>query len=519
MHVRIKKLRRYLLQVILVLFFTGTLAFSNQINFKIFTKEEICSFVIDKIDQGVVYASSSRSIYRSHDKGESWDRIYTIGNVDTAINALYFDAESFEIFAATQDGLYVGSNQGNDWQRIFIGSSDLEKDCLSVAKTSTATYVGTRAGLFVRYNQRENWVKPFEQLSEGVISSIVVDLHKEAVYIACERGVFTVFDNGKAPERIFVVYGSEIPDEDYSDFDGEVSEQVETINDMAVPLHKEGWLYIATIKGIFVSKNGGKRWERITNISLPSIAVRSLVVSDNGEQLFAATGKGVFQLFSGRWQKIKNGARDNDCNDMLIDKEGFLWVAGREGIFKIELGKKAENSGLPFTGADNLRVNFNELFQGEPTIEATQKAAIEYAEANMNKIKSWRKQARLKALFPTVSVGYDKNVYGSSSGAMAVGPRDWDIDLSWDVADLIWSSDQTSIDSRSRLTVQLRQDIVDQVTHLFYERQRLKAALLLSPPQSEQELFFKRLELQEITANIDALTDGYFSHFTQDSKS
>ena len=96
---------------------------------------------------------------------------------------------------------------------------------------------------------------------------------------------------------------------------------------------------------------------------------------------------------------------------------------------------------------------------------------------------------------------------------MAVGPRDWGMSFSWDVADLIWNSDQTSIDSRSRLTVQLRQDVLDQVNHLYYERQKLRIELLISPPKSEEERIYRLLELKEVTANLDGLTGGHFSDF------
>ena len=98
---------------------------------------------------------------------------------------------------------------------------------------------------------------------------------------------------------------------------------------------------------------------------------------------------------------------------------------------------------------------------------------------------------------------------------MAIGPRDWGIDISWDIADIVWSSDQTTIDSRSRLTVQLRQDVLDQVTNLYFQRQRLKVELMLMSSAPQREKLYKQLEFEEVTANLDAMTDGYFSRNLQ----
>ena len=58
--------------------------------------------------------------------------------------------------------------------------------------------------------------------------------------------------------------------------------------------------------------------------------------------------------------------------------------------------------------------------------------------------------------------------------------------------------------------VQLRDDIVDEVTRTYFERRRLQANMLLSPP-SEQQALEQELRLQELTALIDGLTGGFFS--------
>ena len=90
----------------------------------------------------------------------------------------------------------------------------------------------------------------------------------------------------------------------------------------------------------------------------------------------------------------------------------------------------------------------------------------------------------------------------------------FDVGVTWDLGHLIWSDDQTNIDVRSKLMVQLRNDIVDEVTRTYYERRRLQVALLTQPPADAQVVLEKELRVQELTALIDGLTDGYFSQHT-----
>lgn len=503
----------------LLIFSTSVFSFPWQKHEKILTAENILSLIKDN-NQSIIYAASDSSVYKSNNNGDSWKKIFNIRKANKEINRLYLNSKRESIiYVLTQDGVYQSNDEGKNWHRVFKGNSDLENNCLSMIKTDKATFLGTEEGLFISYNQDRSWQKSFENFSNSVISSMVSNPQNEdIIYVACERGVFISEDSGKNWKRIYVVYSSEIPDEDYSDYDREISDKAISIRSMTISNKEPNRLYIATTKGLFLTENKGEKWQSLTKLGLPSLNIRSMVVSKDSKRLFVATDKGIFKLSDKKWKQIGRDLSNKDFNDLSIDEDGLLWMAGRGGVFKLCIEKDILETNTQACTINLSKEDIENLFAGESTIEQVQRAAIEYSETNINKIYSWRRQSRLKALFPTFSVGYDKSVYGSSSGAMAVGSRDWNLDLSWDVADLIWSTDQTSIDSRSRLTVQLRQDILDQATHLYYERRRLKAELLLSPPKDEAEKLYKTLELQEVTANLDGLTNGYFSKFLQQEK-
>ena len=67
--------------------------------------------------------------------------------------------------------------------------------------------------------------------------------------------------------------------------------------------------------------------------------------------------------------------------------------------------------------------------------------------------------------------------------------------------------------------VQLRNDVLDEVTKLYFERRRLQVELYNNPAQDEKEKLLKRFRLEELTANIDGLTGGYLTRKINNSDS
>jgi len=235
----------------------------------------------------------------------------------------------------------------------------------------------------------------------------------------------------------------------------------------------------------------------------------------------AATDQGVarYDADQSRWQILTSGRAMSSTQD-VAGTPHTLWAATDEGLFRYEITPNLTEEAEPPTARELLG-----NFVHEPTIADVQSAAIRYAEVHPDKIKRWRRQAALKALLPSVDVGVDHDHSRDSSIDEGTFPnyqlissqdRDSSIDFSvtWDLSELIWNPDQTSIDVRSKLMAQLRDDLVNEVTRTYFERRRLQVALLTSPPSDQQALLEKELRLQELTALIDGFTGGYFSQQT-----
>jgi hypothetical protein len=62
--------------------------------------------------------------------------------------------------------------------------------------------------------------------------------------------------------------------------------------------------------------------------------------------------------------------------------------------------------------------------------------------------------------------------------------------------------------------VQLRNDILDDLRRVYYERRRIQFELFAMPPKDLKMRFEKETRLQELTQAIDDLTGNYFSERT-----
>jgi len=228
------------------------------------------------------------------------------------------------------------------------------------------------------------------------------------------------------------------------------------------------------------------------------------------------TKSGIFAFKNGAWRELSFNLSAGNINSLALDKESNLYACADKGLFQ-----SIANSEKALATPDII----SEYSKGEPGIEEVQKQAVKYAEVEPTKINNWRKQAQKKAIFPKVSMGLARDTgdlwhwetgsttkEGDDNLRRGRDALDWDVTLSWDLSELIWNTDQTSIDVRSRLMVELRDDILDEVNKIYFERIRVKMEMDNLQIEDRKRRFEKELRVRELTASLDALTGGYFSN-------
>lgn len=484
---------------------------------------DVTSIVIHPENSKIIYIGAKGSVLKSEDKGVSWRSILIVKGQNRRVNYLFFDEKDRKgIYAATGSGLFYSPDSGRRWLKVFRGKDYLEADCTCVAILQDAVYLGTKSGLFVS-NDKNIWHKENAPFDNKAVISLGTDRQQPGfIYVASSDGLYRKTQNALSWERVFVAHATK--DEEASgenNTDQEDNEEYSNICYFTID-KDDSTLYLALLDGVYMSRDKANNWEKLSSFGLLDKKIRFLMMGDN-HKVYALTKAGGFEFSGERWQELTFSLSATDFRFLAYGAKGDLYFACNNGLYRLEFlnsARETKTKGIDF------------YFQREPGISEVQEAAIQYAEVDLNKIIQWRKQAAKRAILPkvTLDMDYDQDktisqsvwgTCGSSTipGKYYVGPDDetrysnqnWGISLSWELGDLIWNEAQTSIDVRSRLMVQLREDVLDEVNKTYFERIRVKMELDNLSLEDRKKRFEKELRIQELTASLDALTGGYFS--------
>ena len=471
-----------------------------------------------------VLIGSSKAIYKSSPQGNQFTSVLTLPVSQNGVNYLYIgDGNPRNVYAATDSGLFLSEDEGNHWDRIFYSSSPAEGQCYSVAVLEDTVYLGTERGLLYKKTQDESWQKEKTVLNDKAIHTLAQD--KVNIYSATDDELYRIHSADNTIQKIFSLSAQEV--ERVADLESDPSESsyLPQIRSLSVLVDPAPVIYLATLKGVYASRDQGAAWQKLSSAGLPGKDITSLTVLSERD-IWVGTQNGVFKYEGGQWNPAYQGMETNDINYLTHDSHGNVYAATDKGIFFTANEKALSLPGMPGTITDYQSLDKN--FEGEPTIGQIQRIAIEYAEVHPNKIKNWRTAAVRRAMLPNLSAGVNRSASelfhwdtGPNPDVLKRGKDflDWDVSLSWNLGDLIWNNDQTSIDSRSKLMVELREDILDQITRLYFERRRLQIDLLNSKVLEPSLKVDKEMRIAELTALIDGFSGGQFSKLIQVPKS
>ncbi len=494
---------------------------------------DIRSLAADPRNPNIIFTGSGKVVYKSADGGNSWKQIFSTRTKSGEVRFIYVDPlDSKIVYVCTSEGITKAVDGGKRWQRIYSGLSPRSKSvhCMSINRDDPNTlWIGTDDGLFV-LNTKTNDLKKEQNIPAVRIYSVLSDEANHAMLVAADDGIYKKSAENFNWQRVLPVPAPSLEIQK----EGSVSLNQFDIEEFALnktnfsnliffPGQKK---YFAVMQNRIVeAAPEGSSWVFLKN---QNISVQKInFIERTSKTFYAATPQGVFQwdLEKSTFKEIYDGLGSKDVRTLSYSASGDYLLAGTaKGVFKLAFPELnillPENKEGPLLKMADILGHF----KYEPTILEIQNAAIHYAEVHPSKIEGWRRQAALKAWLPKVSldqgVGRDQNIDLDRGGTadpdtFIQGPDeknyDWSVNASWDLGEIIWNNDQTSIDTRSRLMVELRDDILNEVTHLYYERRRLQVEMMLAPMRDLAIQIEKEIRLQELTANIDALTGSYLS--------
>ena len=161
-------------------------------------------------------------------------------------------------------------------------------------------------------------------------------------------------------------------------------------------------------------------------------------------------------------------------------------------------------------------------FSAEPTIVDVQQAASRYARVNPQAYDSWLSAANLAYILPrnlrgrVRSTADDQRDVRTSSGAISDlvsvdEQAQYELTADWDLTRLVFNRDQITAARQIERIVNQREDILTTVNKLYFARRQLQVEMELDDGGSVERAIKSQLRIDALTADLDALTGGWFS--------
>lgn len=475
-------------------------------------------------NKDILYIATKNVLYKAKDAKDRWESVFTVpSSGNNEINCVAGRGRT--VFIGTKRGLFRSEDYGATWKNVFRTILP-DKNNITYIELSkhnrNKVLIGTQKGIFLSEDLGNKW----QDISGGLRDTCVrcLALNKELMYAGTDAGLYMSTPGAEGWERAFVRNPGEKVEAE------EPEEYEESEKDMSIRciFISDSRIYIAYGKDILYSDDSAKSWNSFSGDGIGG-SINYILISSKTKKMYCATTKGVFEFSEEktRWLELYKGmAKSLTVNRLIFagEDEKVLLAVTDKGLHSFEGGDYMMDK---YPDIERSVKTLKIVLDGEPTFKELRDAAIKYAEVSPEKIKKWRAESKASALLPKVSFGADRNTTdlwhwesGSSTKAgddiLVPGKDsiDWGATLSWELGNLIWNDDQTNIDVRSKLMVQLRNDILDDLRRVYYERKRLQFELMANPPKDINTKFEKDLRLQELTQAIDDLTGNYFSEYT-----
>jgi hypothetical protein len=193
-----------------------------------------------------------------------------------------------------------------------------------------------------------------------------------------------------------------------------------------------------------------------------------------------------------------------------------VWLAAADGLWLGEPRPLARAAGAaaPAFGCD-------------PPIRRLHRVALDYLDLDPAYVRRVRSGLERRALLPTVSVSgarlQERNRRSAWDEAFLSGDLrrlfdrqddrgrelDLGVTLSWDLGELLYHPEVIDLSTEARRLIELRNDVLDEINQLYFQRRQLLAELSQVEPGSADAVRL-RVRADELAAGLDGWTDGWF---------
>ena len=515
----------------------------------------VLGLAIDLSNPEMVYAATlDRALLKSGDGGKTWSQVELPDGEKTAASVAVHPFDSNLLYVGTPDAVLKTKNGGATWEKLAAQPKIAESIAIDPVNPD-AVYVGTSSGLYKTADGGASWKEiGAEALGQKQVRKVAVSpSDSNAVYAVGAAGIYGSSDAG-AKWR-------------------ELSKGTSLANAMSIafdPLDS-GTIWAAASGGLYrtaVAKGSGA-------------AAASLAVAAAAPLTGDAPEESVPKVAGQKPEEPKAEQKTEKKVEEIVpaqtapSEEQVAAVSVEEPPAAKDAGKAMEGAapaGPAIPTIDDVQTVLGQ-FSHEPTVQEIQEVAMRFAEVHPDMIEGWRKGAKYRALLPKFKIVYDYNkqkasgekqglskditrednsangiedktddspvtgieiietVQSSSENKYKVQngtssesadarkfENNYTFSFEWDFGDFLFNPDQVRISNEVRDLVELRNDVLEEVTQFYFQRRQLQIDLLLSPAEELRERLRLELQLQEVTANIDYLTGGYLTQRLNDVK-
>ncbi len=410
------------------------------------------------------------------------------------------------LLAATPLGLYRVLSDG----RVESIAPGPGRDANAVARIAVAGRVvaaATAAGAFVSTDGKR-WQRLSEELPSG--SATAIALAEREGFVECcvairgelwrsEIRVEAGRASSATPVRVSIPFASgQRPPIDIAP----------DVGDAAVAIVFDAELVVRW--------KSDARWEQLRPALPPGASALRLVAALDRYWLATDRGLLVAPNLRGPWHRAHASA-GSDAIYALETGEGVLYVGSDNGL------AVAERAPVFSVSAEVAQPIVD---PSEPDVHSVHRAALRYLSLDPARIAALRRGVSRRGWFPTLSFratsdrdrrrrsDYDEAFV--SGELRRLNDRDQDrsrelqlqLTVSWDLGDIAYHPESIDVSREAREIIELRDDVLDEITQLYFERRRVLAALASQPDSpAAGEL---RLRAAQLAAGIDAWTGGWY---------
>ena len=416
-----------------------------------------------------------------------------------------------DLLAATEHGLYRVSPDG----RVELRSPEVgaARSVTRIATLAGAVALATGDGAFVSLDGR-SWQRLSRSLPSGAAS--VVGLRRLASGLEC-----WTFVRGELWRASLHTTGSTL-------LAGKTMRELLPLSAgvedaLALSFDVPGADVVIVFPRMLALKRApDTAWEILRPTLPPGARARRLLASH--ERLWLATDRGLLEAptLKGPWRRSPPPA-----GSLAVPALGLrgaeLYAATHAGLFTTARRAPAARAGADATIGPVLYT------RREPSIERVHERALAYLALRPSRFSELRRGLSRRGWLPRVALGgdyeRDRNSGWDYDEAFLSGDlrrlvdrdrarsRDWEVTLtlSWDLGDLAFNAEEIDVSREAREVIELRDDVLDEITQLYFERRRVLAELAASDEPGSPRAASLRLRAAELAAGIDAWTGGWFS--------